>query len=122
MGNLELQIVQGVLGLLSLLVSAGVTYFAPKLKALFHSATANRVIDGLSSIAESVVQDLNQRVVADAKANGVWTPELAQAIKADAVQAVKDQGAALVKLGQDVLGDVDGLISTLVEHAVAKAK
>jgi 3-dehydroquinate synthetase len=126
---LETQVVQYLTGLLALIVSGVLTYLARNLKAFINShttaknaAVANTVIDGLSSIAEAVVQDFNQRVVADAKKNGVFTPQLAQSVKEDAVAAVKSQGASLVALGSGVIGDVDGLIRSLVEKAVANSK
>jgi 3-dehydroquinate synthetase len=127
--SMEAQIVQYLTGLLALVVSGLLTYLARNLKAFVNSHTtaknaaiANTVIDGLSAITEAVVQDFNQRVVADAKKNGVFTPQLAQSVKEDAVAAVKSQGASLVALGSGVIGDVDGLISSLVEKAVANSK
>lgn len=122
----EQQIVQALLGLLSVVVTAGLGYFAPRLKTIVAAhlnantaQVANHVIDGLGKIAQAVVQDFNQRVVSDAKAQGVFNAQLAAAVKQDAVNAVKSQGAALLALGQGSIGDVDGLIGSLVEHAVA---
>lgn len=120
MNGLEQQIVNGLLGLLSLGVTAALAYFTPKAKALFHSNVANRVIDGLSKIVQAVVQDFNQRVVTEAKATGVFNTQLAEAVKRDAVAAVKSQGASLLALGQGSIGDVDALIESLIEHAVAQ--
>lgn len=127
--NLQTQIVTDFAGLLSLVVTAGVAYFTPKIKAVIAShftaqqaQVANHVIDGLGKIAQSVVQDFNQTVVADAKANGAWTPKFAQQVKQDAINAVKSQGASLITLGQSTLGNIDGLISSLIEQAVTKAK
>ncbi|BBN99356.1 hypothetical protein [Sporolactobacillus terrae] len=53
---------------------------------------AKKVIDGLTSIAQTVVAGFNQRVVADAKAKGVFTSEFAASVKEDAVKAVIAQG------------------------------
>lgn len=125
--SLEAQIVSGLAGLLSLVVSALLAYLGPKAKTFLDAhlsakgaEIANTVIDGLAAIAEAVVQDFNQRIVAEAKAHGVWGPQLAQSVKNDAVAAVKSQGAALIALGQEVLGDMDSLVSSLIETAVVK--
>lgn len=125
--GLESQVVQALAGLLTAVVTAGVAYLAPKIKgwlaahtASQTSAMASKVIDGLASIADSVVANFNQQVVVTAKVNGTWTPALAAQIKAEAVKAVQSQGAALVALGQTTVGDVQGLIGSLVEHAVLR--
>lgn len=129
MQNVELQIVQGLLGLLSLAVTAGIPYVSPKLKRFIDARlTANQatvainVIDGLSNIAEAVVQDFNQKVVASAKQYGTFTPALAASVKQDAIQAVVDQGAGLIALGGEAIGDVQKLVSSLIEKAVAQYK
>jgi len=127
--SLELQVVQGLLGLLLAATTAGIGYVAPRVKRWLsaHSTAqvagvAGKVIDGLSTIAEAVVQDFNQRVVLDAKKQGTWTPQLAASVKADALVAVRDQGAQLVALGQSVVGNMDGLIASLVEQVVGRQK
>ena len=127
MTSLELQILQSVLSLLVVIVGAIISAFAPKLKSTIdahlgvrQAVIANHVIDGLSSIAEAVVQDFNQRVVSDAKKNGVFTPELAKSVKEDAIKAVTAQGSSLISLAESTLGDTTSLISTLIEQAVAK--
>lgn len=124
-----MKILESALSLLTLLVGSAVTYLTSKSKKLVdshlnnkQSALANNVISGLASIANAVVQEFNQKVVVDAKKNGVFTPQLALAVKEDAVLAVKSQGAALLKLGESVLGNMDALVSTLVEQAVVKNK
>jgi hypothetical protein len=124
--SIESQIVSGLTGFLSLVVSAGFAYLVPRLQKMIDAhvnaktaTVANSVIAGLSSIAQAVVQDFNQKVVADAKAAGAWTPQLAQSVKADAIAAVKSQGAALVALGKSVSVDVEPLIESLIEQAVA---
>ncbi len=127
--NLQTQIVQDVMGLLSLVVTAGLAYFTPKLKTLIEHHTnaqqtnvANSVINGLSNIATSVVQSFNQTIVESAKKSDGWTPMFALQVKQDAINAVKSQGAALIQLGNGVLGDVDSLVSSLVEQAVVNSK
>jgi len=125
--QLEMQIVQALLGLLVAGVTAAVGALVPRARTFFaahtsaaHATQANAVIAGLGSIAESVVQDFNQRIVTDAKKNGVWGAQLASSVKRDAVAAVMDQGANLVALGGKVLGNAEGLVGVLVEQAVAK--
>jgi hypothetical protein len=125
--SVELQILQAALSIIVLLVGGLISAFVPKLKktidthlGLRQAAIAKHVVDGLAQIAEAVVSDFNQRVVADAKENGVFTPQLASSIKADAIEAVLQQGATLAQLGEDVLGDMRSLVSTLVEQAVLK--
>lgn len=129
MNGAEAQIVQGLLGLLTAGVTAAVGYFTPKLKKIAdaHLNTtqanqANAIITGLGNIAQSVVSDFNQKVVNDLKSNGLFTAQAAADVKADAIAAVKSQGASLIQLGQGVLGDVDGLVSSLIEQAVVAAK
>jgi len=125
--QLEMQIVQALLGLLVAGVTAAVGVLLPKVQKFFtahtgaaHATQANAIVSGLGSIAESVVQDFNQRIVTDAKKNGVWGAQLASSVKKDAVAAVLDQGANLVALGGKVLGNAEGLVSSLVEQAVGK--
>lgn len=120
--SIELDILQTLLSLLSLVVSAGILYIGPKLKAFIGAAAANMITNVLSSIVESVVNDFNQRIVAQAKADGAFTPQLAKSVKQDAIEAVLDQGGALIKLGSLVLGDVEQLVSSQIEKAVVKYK
>jgi len=129
MNGLESQIVQGAAGLLTLTVTLVITMLTGRAKRWIsaHSSAkaadvATTVIDGLGSIAEAVVSDFNQRVVTQAKAAGTWTPALAASVKADAIRAVADQGGQLVALGQSVVGNMSGLVSSLVEGAVARSK
>lgn len=126
MNALETQVVQALLGLLMAGTTVAIGYIAPRAKRWVSThATAKAadvatsVIDGLSAIAETVVQDFNQRVVVDAKKAGTFTPALAASVKADAVRAVLDQGSSLVGLGRSVVGNVDALVASLVEQAVA---
>jgi ribosome-binding protein aMBF1 (putative translation factor) len=127
--SFEIQLVQALGGLLSVTATAAIGAITPKIKKLIESHTtaknatiANDSIDGLSKIVESVVSDFNQRIVTDVKAKGGWTPELAQQIKNDAIDAVKEQGVAFIKLSGQTAKDVEALISTLIEQAVSKAK
>jgi hypothetical protein len=127
MQTLELQILQSVLSLLVVLVGSIISAFIPKLKATIdahlgirQATIVNHVIDGLASISEAVVQDFNQRVVLDAKKDGVFSKELAKSVKGDAIKAVMTHGSFLLSLSESTLSDVTGLISTLIEQSVAK--
>ncbi|MCL6625303.1 hypothetical protein [Alicyclobacillus shizuokensis] len=125
--ELELKILESLLSLMTLLIGVGISALAPRLKRIVsahadgkQAQLASHVIDGLSTIAEAVVQEFNQKVVADAKKAGVFTPALAQSIKQDAVSAVISQAGPLAALGGQVIGDIPSLVSSLVEQAVAK--
>lgn len=127
LNGLELKILEGLLSLFVIAVGTVITKYGPIVKKWIdkhlpkHDAqTANTIIDGLSKIAEATVQDFNQRVVHDAKRNGVFTPQLAQSVKQDAVKAIEAHGSGLVKLGKESLGDVESLIGPLVEQYVTK--
>ncbi|WP_062306526.1 hypothetical protein [Alicyclobacillus sendaiensis] len=121
--SVEVQILEDVLSAFGLAVGAALTYLTTKVVPKYiHSQAAQNAIDGLASIAESVVAQFNQTIVADAKAKGVWNAALAAKVKQDAVKAVLSQGANLVKLAQKVVGDVPELVSTLIEQAVASKK
>ena len=121
--SVEVQILQDVTSAAVLAIGSALTYVTTKVVPKYvHTKTAQTALDGLTQIAQSVVSDFNQKVVADAKANGVFTPQLAQAVKADAVQAVMSQGANLAALAQKSVGDVSGLVNSLIEQSVARAK
>jgi len=129
MMNIELQVLESVTSVVTAGVGALVAAAAPAVKryidrhvAAKEAQIADTVIDGLAQIAESVVADFNQRVVREAKAQGVWTPTLKQAVKQDAVQAVLAQGANLAALAEQTVGNVPSLVESLVEQAVAKGK
>jgi hypothetical protein len=129
MGSLEQQIVQALMGVLALTVSTGVAYVVAKAKGwLAHhlnaqqASVATMVLTGLANVVQTVVADFNQKVVADAKAAGKWTPELATQIKADAVKAVIGQASNLVTLGNQFIGDIPALIGSMIEQAVAANK
>lgn len=124
--SFETQLVQALGGLLCATVTAGIGVITPKIKRFLESHTtaknatvASDALDGLSKIVESVVTDFNQRIVTDVKKKNGWTPELAKQVKEDAMDAVKAQGSQFTKL---INGDVNELISTLIEQAVSKAK
>lgn len=127
--TLQTQIVQDLAGLLMAVVTAGMGYLGVKAKAWLHShtnaqvaATGNSVIDGLSKIVDSVVQDFNQTIVNPAKSNGTWNASIGAQVKQDAIAAVKSQASNLLALGQSTLGNVDSMIGSLIEQFVAKHK
>lgn len=129
MNQVELQVLQGVLSLVTLAIGVALSVLTPKLKTLVDrhvdakkAQIANTVIDGLAKVAEGVVNEFNQKVVGDAKAHGLFTPQLQQSVKADAVAAVMSQAGALVALGKQVVGEVEPLIGSLIEKAVVEAK
>lgn len=121
LSTVEAQILQDVSSAAVLAIGSAITYVTTKVVPKYiHSKTAQNAIDGLASIAQSVVADFDQRVVADAKKNGAFTPQLAAAVKEDAIKAVMSQGANLVKLAQKSVGDVQQLVSSLIEQAVTQ--
>lgn len=124
--GLETQIVQALGGLLVAFVTGWIGYLAPKVKKWVGAhtnaktaATATTAINGLSTIAQNVVADFNQRIVSDAKNNGVWNAQLAQQIKHDAVQSVMSQAGNLTSLASATAGNVQDMVSSMVEQAVA---
>lgn len=121
--GVEVQVLEDVISAFGLAVGAGVTYVTTKVVPKYvHSKTAQNAIDGLANIANAVVQNFNQTVVDDAKKTGVFNAQLASQVKKDAVTAVLSQGSNLVKLAQKSVGDVQSLVETLVEQAVAGNK
>lgn len=127
--SIETQFVQALGGLLCATATAGIGVITPKIKKLIVSHTtaknatiANDALDGLTKIVESVVTDFNQRVVTDVKAKGGWTSELADQIKNDAIDAIKEQGASFIKISGQSGKEIESMISTLIEQAVSKAK
>lgn len=127
--SLETQLVQALGGLLCATTTTGIGVIIPKIKKFLEAHTtakdaaiAGNALDGLSKITESVVSDFNQRIVNDVKTKGGWTPELAEQVKIDAIAAVKTQGSTFISLAGKTSGDVESLISTLIEQAVSKAK
>lgn len=129
MSSFETHLIQALGGLLFAMLTAAIGVITPKVKGLIQAHTsaktaviANDAIDGLTKIAVSVVSDFNQRIVNDMKSKGAWTPQLAEQVKEDAVAAVKSQGASFIKLSGKTSDQIESLVSTLVEQAVAKAK
>lgn len=129
MNPIEMDIVRALLGILSVAITSAVSYFSMKLKRsidahLSHKQARmfNDVVDGLSQIADMTVSDFNQRVVLDAKNQGLFTSALAKSIKQDALAAVKQQGSSLIQLAGTSITDVDQLVSTLIEQSVLKQK
>lgn len=127
--NVEAQLIQAVLAVLGMTVTSLITYFTPRLIRLVdshiqakHAALANDVLRGLSVIAESVVHQFNQNVVDSAKASGTFTASLGASVKRDAIQAVLSQSSALTNLGAQTLGDIETLVSSMIEHAVVGSK
>ncbi|AFK87690.1 hypothetical protein Tsac_2837 [Thermoanaerobacterium phage THSA-485A] len=126
LNQIELEVVQALLGLLVVVVGTAIVRGIPLLEAYLdkkigtqQAEMANKVIDGLSTIVSAVVQQFNQTVVEDAKKEGKFDAALAAKVKADAINAVKAQGANLVALGKNCLGDVEKLIDNLIEQEVA---
>ena len=127
--NWGLIIQQSLSGILTAVAAAGIGMLVTNVKQLIKAhttakqgAVANNIIDGLAKISESVVSDFNQRIVSDAKKANGWTPALAEQTKKDAMEAVKDQGSAFIKLSNQTADDLGPLISTLIEKAVVNFK
>lgn len=123
----EVDILSALLGLLLIGTKVSLAYVVPRLKSFIdskvsatHAQVANSVIDSLAKITESVVQEGNQLWIADAKKNGIFTAEMAQQAKADAIKAVMNHAPELVALGQQVIGDVPAFIGSLVDKFVAQ--
>ena len=129
LSNFEAQVLQDVLSLavvvigslISALAVRARTWIANHMKAQT-AATANTVVDALSKITNSVVQDFEANVVQSAKQNGLFTKEMAKQVKSDAMNAIKAQSGGLVSLGNNVLGDIDSLISSQIEQAILQRK
>lgn len=127
--GLEQQIVTGLSGLLFASLTAGIAWLSTKaknyvsLKLKGQSAqNANHVIATLSQISNAVVQKFNNEVVSQAKQQGFFNDALASKVKGDACDAVKAQAGSLIALASESFGDVDALISTLIEKHVAENK
>ena len=113
--SLESQLIQALSALVYIVAIAGITYVTPKIKRFLevHIDAKNvpvveSTVDEISKVAESVVNDFNNRIVNDTKSRQAWNPQLAQTIKNDAIASVKTQ--------------IEPLLSTLIEQAVSKAK
>lgn len=127
--NVRVYLIAALVLLAVYAVGYGVIILAPRAKHWFSAHTsakvanvADSVITSLQSIATTVVADLNQRIVNDAKAAGTFTPALAASVKADAVKAVLSQGSQLVALGKNVVGDIESLVPGWIEQAVEANK
>lgn len=127
MAGIETQIVQGLAGLMTVVISAGIALITTHVKTFVSnhsnsvvSQLSNDVIDGFGKIADAVVHDFNDRIVREAQANGVLTPQLFAQVKRDAVNSVMDQGASLVQLGTKLGLDVQGLAFSVVAQSFNK--
>ncbi|QSO54026.1 hypothetical protein JZ785_09760 [Alicyclobacillus curvatus] len=129
LSNFETQVLHDVLSLAVVVIGSLVsalavrarTWIAHHMKAQT-AATANTVVDALSKITNSVVQDFEANVVTSAKQNGIFTTDMAKQVKSDAMAAIRAQGGGLISLANSVLGDVDALISSQIEQAVLQRK
>ncbi|SFI02154.1 MULTISPECIES: hypothetical protein [unclassified Bacillus (in: firmicutes)] len=127
--TLETQVVQALGGILCAAITTGIGVLTPRIKSYIQAhtdaKTATVVVDSLNTlnkITESVVADFTQRMVLDVKTKGGWTPELANQVKANAVSAIKEQGAQLIPLLEKEVGNVEKLIESTIEQAVLKSK
>lgn len=127
--SLETMILQNVMSILGVLLASCITYLTARAKRVIDShlsrqqaEMANTVLNGLSAVANAVVNDFDQRIVQDTKNTGEWNTELGRTVKRDAISAVKTQAPALCNLGQTALGDIDQLIGTMIEDAIRKRK
>lgn len=130
MGAIEAYIVQGLVGALVVVTGTAVTYagkvLLPRAKRLVDAHVsvkqaeyANKVLDGLYTIMVGVVHNFNKSVVAEAKAHGQFTKELAESVRQDAIAAIKSQAGYAIGLNDNVteaLHDViDNMITAYVE-------
>jgi len=125
MSPFEEQLAGILLNLLSLVVTALVTYAIRYLKEhtkVKKSTVANNALDGLEKIAQAVVADFNQRAVKSVKSTNGWTPQYAQMVKRNAVEAMKTQGTPFIKLIEKSVDDIEPLLQTLIEQAIVKSK
>jgi hypothetical protein len=93
------------------------------LKAKLKNDTVKMALDQLAKITSSVVQGLNQTMVAQLKANRTLTKEDMIAIKNKAITMVKEQmqNEFLDVLAKNSI-DVDSRIGTEIESQVFEAK
>jgi len=84
---------------------------------------ANAILNAVESAAVASVEALNQTVVHDLKANGIFNSVMGAEIKATAVQQVKSQlGPALTGAANNLFGDFEQIVATKIEQAVWRAK
>jgi hypothetical protein len=116
-------LVKGVLPLVLSGVSIYGGHLLFKLKTKLNNDNVKMALDQLTKITISVVQSLNQTMVADIKAKRTLTKEDEQAIKAKAVYLVKSQmqNEFLDILEKNTI-NVDDRISTEIESQVFEAK
>ena len=83
----------------------------------------NRIIDRVQVVVTTIVQAINQEFVADIKASGKFTKELAVEAKNKALNTAKelitDEAANAI---EQVYGDVDEYLGALIEQIVAELK
>lgn len=125
--DVELQAVQALVGILAAALTAGIGYLATHAKASLqahasakYAEQGDHLIDALDKIAESTIQGLNQRVVADAQKNGLFTPELLQSVKQDAIDTIKASLPLVVSPVSQTIAGTDPLILSLVDKYMDK--
>jgi len=110
---------------LSAWIRQGAAYLAAKIERI-HSAALREALLSADAEAEQLalafVTALNQTVVNDLKAKGAFTPEAAQAVRAQALAMLQ---TALSPRARETLrsarGDPDALLGAYVERAVSLA-
>lgn len=125
--DIEMQAVQALLGVLVGVLTGGIMYLAQHAKASLkahasakYAEQGNHIIDGLDKIAESTVQALYQRVVSDAQKNGLFTPELLQSVKQDAIDTIKQSLPLVISPVSQAIAGTDPLILSLVDKYLDK--
>ncbi|WP_026975763.1 hypothetical protein [Alicyclobacillus contaminans] len=123
--TIETEVVQALSGILVAAITASLAWVSNHVKAYLAAhtdakiaETASNAVDKLQQIAEAVVEDFNQKIVADAKANGVWNKNLADTVRKEALQAVLDQGAAFAGVLKSAGTDVEGLVLSFINSYV----
>jgi hypothetical protein len=108
------------------LITYGSGLLISKLNTKLKNDQVRQALDQLSKITKSVVQNLNQTLVAGIKAksaDGDLSPEDMREIKAKAINLIKAQMQTefLELLAKNTI-DVDGLIDTEIEASVFESK
>jgi hypothetical protein len=108
------------------LITYGSGLLISKLNTKLKNDQVRQALDQLSKITKSVVQNLNQTLVAGIKAksaDGDLSPEDMREIKAKAINLIKAQMQTefLELLAKNTI-DVDGLIDTEIESSVFELK
>lgn len=108
------------------LITYGSGLLISKLNTILKNEHVKQALDQLSRITKTVVQNLNQTVVADIKsktADGKLTNTDIRGIKAKAVNLIKAQmQTEFLELLEKNTIDVDGLISSEIEANVYELK